>query len=268
MSISHDRISRCFTRPSSQEFCSARAGTNEGVGAILEIGSTLREAREHRHLSQADVAAETMIPARYLDALEHEQYERLPDGLYRRSFLREYAEYLGLNGDLYVVEYDLEHIPPAEPEPLPPPRGKTALPLGALAGVACVVLVGPGLWWLGGRGGGSPKAAQATPPRHASPRPAAPMKARLRVVHAAPAALRLVAAKGDCWLSVHVGSPAGVLAYQGTLRRGSAISFGLHRSLFIRMGAPENLTANIGRRSVTASLPGHTADVVATARGL
>jgi transcriptional regulator with XRE-family HTH domain len=237
------------------------------VGAILEIGSTLREAREHRHLTQAEVAAATMIPARYLEALEREQYERLPDGLYRRSFLREYAEYLGLNGDLYVVEYDLEHVPPPEPEPPPSPRRRRALPLGALATAACVVLVGAGLWWLGGRGGGSPAPAQATPVRHAPLRPvshAAPQ----RVVHAAPAALRLVAVKGDCWLSVRVGSTSGPLAYQGLLRRGSAISFGLHRRLFIRMGAPENLTARIGRRSVTASLPDRTANVVVTARGL
>jgi transcriptional regulator with XRE-family HTH domain len=238
------------------------------VGAILEIGSTLREAREHRHLTQAEVAAATMIPARYLDALEHEQYERLPDGLYRRSFLREYAEYLGLNGDLYVVEYDLEHVPPPEPEPPPPPRRTTALPFGALAIVACVVLAGAGLWWLGGRGGSSPTPAHATPPRHALRRPASHTTSPPRSVHAAPPALRLVAAKGDCWLSVHVGSPTGPLAYQGTLRRGSAISFGLHRRLFVRMGAPENLTARIGSRSLTASLPGGTANVVVTARGL
>jgi transcriptional regulator with XRE-family HTH domain len=270
MSISHERISRCFTRPSSQEFVSGQVGTTMDVGAILEIGSTLREAREHRHLSQTEVEAATMIPTRYLEALEHEQYERLPEGLYRRSFLREYAEYLGLNGDLYVVEYDLEHQPPPPPDPPPPPPKAVAVPVRAVAIAVCIALVAGGLWWLGGRGDDSPSPARATlPPRHAvAPRTAAPAKKTAPAPPAAPPALTRVAAKGDCWLSVRVGSADGPLAYQGTLRRGSHVAFGLRRRLLVRMGAPENLTATIGGRSVTASLPGHTANVVVTAQGL
>jgi transcriptional regulator with XRE-family HTH domain len=245
-------------------------GTTALVGAILEIGSTLREAREHRRLTQAEVEAATMIPTRYLDALEHERYERLPDGLYRRSFLREYAEYLGLNGDLYVVEYDLEHQPPPAPDPPPARRSTNAVPLRPLAIVACAALAAGGLWWLGGRGGPSPKPAQATPRhRHAEPaRPAQRPKSAALVSRPAPASLRLVAASGDCWLSVRIGSAGGPLAYQGMLRRGSTIAFGLQRRLLIRMGAPENLTAAIGGRSVTATLPGRTANVVVTGRGL
>ncbi|HVU79613.1 MAG TPA: RodZ domain-containing protein [Gaiellaceae bacterium] len=240
---------------------------------MLEIGATLREARERRHLTQAEVEAATMIPARYLQALEREEFDRLPEGLYRRSFLREYAEYLGLNGDLYVVEYDLRIAPPPPP-PEPPPARRTvwdaaaAVPLRALGIGACVVLVAAGLWWLGGRSGTSkPTGATlpvAAPPRRTTP----PPKTVQPVVHQKPPALTLVAASGDCWLSVRTGSAAGPLVYQGTLRQGAKVVFGLRRRLAIRMGAPEHLTAKIGRRSITATLPGQTADVVVTARGL
>jgi transcriptional regulator with XRE-family HTH domain len=238
---------------------------------MLEIGATLREARERRHLTQAEVEAATMIPARYLQALEHDQFDRLPDGLYRRSFLREYAEYLGLNGDLYVVEYDLENAPPPPPEPPPARRSiwdaAALVPLRAVGIGVCVLLVAGGLWWLGGRGGGTPKATHgplqiAAPPPRSTP----PPKTVKPVVHPKPAALTLVAANGDCWLSVHSGSAAGPLVYEGTLRQGSKLVFGLRRRLSIRMGAPEHLTATIGHRPI--SLPGQTADAIVTKSGL
>jgi cytoskeletal protein RodZ len=208
-----------------------------------------------------------------VDALEHERYERLPDGLYRRSFLREYAEYLGLNGDLYVVEYDLEHAPPPAPQP-PPPRSRSyrdvlaAVPPRALAVGLAVVVVAAGLWWLGGRGGGSVRTPPPTPvsvtPPPTVPTVTAPPKTP---PPAAPAVLRLVAATGDCWLSVRVGAANGPVAFEGMLRQGGSMSFGLQRRLLIRLGAPQHLTATIAGRAV-ADLPRRTADVVVTRAGL
>lgn len=66
-----------------------------------------------------------MIRVRYLDALETERFELLPAGPYGRSFLREYAEFLGLDGDLFTAEYGLRFAA-AEPEPPSPPSGKHA----------------------------------------------------------------------------------------------------------------------------------------------
>src|SRR5436190_23378965 len=89
---------------------------------MFEIGSSLREARNRQGLELAEVEA-TMIRIRYLEALEQERFHLLPAGPYRRSFLREYAEFLGLDGDIYASEYDLRFAP-AEPElPRLPPRG-------------------------------------------------------------------------------------------------------------------------------------------------
>src|SRR5262249_62362470 len=99
-----------------------RAGDVE----VLEVGNSLREARRRRGVALSGAEAATMIRSRYLDALEHERFELLPDGPYARSFLREYAEFLGLDGDILAAEYDLRFAP-EEPPPEPPPSTRREL---------------------------------------------------------------------------------------------------------------------------------------------
>jgi cytoskeleton protein RodZ len=129
---------------------------------MLEIGSSLREARVRRGLELAEVEAATLIRARYIEALEHEQFELLPAGSYRRSFLREYAEFLGLDGDTYASEYDLRlaSLEPEPPSPAPHPGSVLLRLLGELpltprtfAVASAVALGGIAVWQLGGSGG-------------------------------------------------------------------------------------------------------------------
>ena len=72
---------------------------------MFEIGATLREARERRHLTFDQVEAETKIRAKYVRALEEEQFDILPSGTYVKGFLRTYADSLGLQGQMFVDEY-------------------------------------------------------------------------------------------------------------------------------------------------------------------
>ena len=72
---------------------------------MFEIGSTLREARERRQLTHDQVEGETKIRAKYVRALEDEQFEILPSGTYVKGFLRSYADFLGLEGQIFVDEY-------------------------------------------------------------------------------------------------------------------------------------------------------------------
>jgi len=239
---------------------------------MLEIGASLREARRRAGLELADVERATMIPARFLGALEEERFEVLPPGLYRRSFLREYADFLGLRGEVYAEEYELRFAPP-EPEPPPPPRAGAGLAraLGAVsatraAAVVAVALIGVAAWRLGGASGPRPATPAPAPPAPA-PRPRRPVVATTRTP-APPPALTLTAARGTCWLAVQVGSSTGPLVYEQTLQQGQMVRFGLRRPLWIRVGAPWNLEATIGGRSVTAALPQTTGNVVATAGGL
>ena len=79
---------------------------------MLEIGSSLREARRLRKIELADVERATHIRVKQLEALEQERFELLPPDPYRRSFLREYADFLGLDADLYTSEYDFRFHSP------------------------------------------------------------------------------------------------------------------------------------------------------------
>ena len=70
-----------------------------------EIGETLREARMRRRIDMAEVETATKIRAKYLRALESEEWELLPGPTFVKTFLRTYAEYLELDARLLVEEY-------------------------------------------------------------------------------------------------------------------------------------------------------------------
>jgi len=74
-----------------------------------DIGATLREARMRARIDISEVEAETKIRAKYLRALENEEWDLLPGPTYVKSFLRTYAEALDLDAKLLVDEYKLRH---------------------------------------------------------------------------------------------------------------------------------------------------------------
>jgi cytoskeletal protein RodZ len=234
---------------------------------MLEIGSSLREARRRRNLELTQVEQATRIRVQQLEALEQERFERLPPDPYRRSFLREYAEFLGLDGDLYTTEYDSRFHPPEPVLPAPRHRRPAASrlprrrPLLTMTVIA-LVLLGAGLWWFGRAGGGPAVDAQTTLGQPQSVQPAAqppkPAPAHVPI-------LVVTAARGSCWLLVRLGSSTGPTIYQQTLQSGRTLRLGLRKGLWIRIGAPWNLDASVGGRSL--SLPSQVGDVLATAGG-
>jgi cytoskeleton protein RodZ len=86
---------------------------------MFEIGPALREARERRGLAFGDVEAETAIRTRYIRALEEEQFHVLPGATYTKGFLRAYAEYLGLDGQLFIDEFNSRHHDARAPQDQP-----------------------------------------------------------------------------------------------------------------------------------------------------
>src|SRR5581483_8085542 len=67
-----------------------------------EIGSTLREARMRERIDVSEIEAQTKIRAKYLRALENEEWGLLPGPTFVKSFLRTYATALGLDGKALV----------------------------------------------------------------------------------------------------------------------------------------------------------------------
>ena len=71
------------------------------------FGERLRRERELREVSLNEITAGTRIGPRFLEALENEQWEKLPGGVFNRGFVRAIAHFLGLDEENLLAEYDL-----------------------------------------------------------------------------------------------------------------------------------------------------------------
>jgi cytoskeleton protein RodZ len=94
-----------------------------------EIGESLREARMRARIDVSEIEAKTKIRAKYLRALENEEWGLLPGPTFVKSFLRTYAQALGLDAKALVEEYRLHHETPSdaalEPAMSSPRRSRT-----------------------------------------------------------------------------------------------------------------------------------------------
>ena len=95
---------------------------------MFEIGNSLREARVRQGLDYAQIELGTKIRSKYIKALEDEQFATLPAQPYVKGFLRTYAEFLGLDGQLYVDEYNSRFVIEGQEDASPiarrPPSGR------------------------------------------------------------------------------------------------------------------------------------------------
>ena len=234
---------------------------------MFEIGSSLREARTRRGLTLPDVEHATHIRSRYLMAMEEDAFDVLPGPAYAKGFLRTYADFLGLEGQPFVDEYNSRYAPGDEPAATMPVRVKRrrrlANPL-LFAAPAGAILIGLIAWQLTRTGGADHTVLP--PPAHGHTTTAAAVLPAQTVKHApAVARLVIVATRGPCWLGVRIGSDTGPRVYERTLEQGQTARF-VSRRLWIRMGAPWNVDATLNGRAL--GLPATTGNVVVTATGL
>jgi hypothetical protein len=204
---------------------------------LLGVGLVLQEARLRQGVSLEEVEAHTCIRRANLEAIEEERFDALPGDVYGAGFVRSYADFLELDSDRLVDAFWAAR--PYELEPLvhdvAAPRARRA-PLLAV-GLAVLVVAAAVAAALLLRGGGAPAPA---PP---APRPAAKPVA-------APDPLTLRAVRGSSWVVVRHGGPHGALVWQGTLRQGRMLRFGLRRALWVGLGKPTAVTARIGTKRV------------------
>ena len=234
---------------------------------MFEIGNSLREARLRQGLDFPEIEQGTKIRGKYLRALEDEQFDVLPAQTYVKGFLRSYAEYLGLDGQLYVDEYNSRFVV-GEEEPqsrprrsAPPSRGvqvQSRVVLLTLLGIVSVTALVIVAWTRG-------EPPQVTPVGLGSPKATTH---QTLVVPAAKASVRLLvkASSGPCWLQVHKTSATGPILFQGTLDQGQKQLF-TARKLWITLDRPENLVTVLNGR--TRLLPvGGVKTLIVTPRGI
>ena len=217
---------------------------------MFEIGSSLREARLRKGLDFRELEQETKIRAKYLRHLEDEEFDALPGETYVKGFLRAYADFLGLDGQLYVDEYnsrfsvgEQEESPlrrrRARKKPSPHLRVERNVVILALAGIAVLAALVIVAWRFGSGGTAQeiPNLAQPQQPKAKLPTPA-------RYAN-----LFVQAVRGSSLLQVREGSASGRLLYQGTLERGQSQRF-VARKLWVNAGSPENLWLRLNGRPV------------------
>ena len=73
------------------------------------FGERLKRERELREVPVEEITTATRIGPRFLEALENEDWEKLPGGVFNRGFVRSIARYLGLDEEAFLAEYDLAH---------------------------------------------------------------------------------------------------------------------------------------------------------------
>lgn len=215
--------------------------SGETVSILLRmpsVGETLRRERERRGLVLERISLETKISLKLLEAIEADQFERLPGGVLTRSFVRQYARVLGLEEDEIGNQLRQQlHEPALDVAPRP---GRAAPPLSivgerlgfqnsstrgraipALALLVVMMLACAGIYALWQNRSTIPTAARTRPlAPAAAPAPApAPLQQDLLGTApntAAPGTITVVLAAGeDTWISVMAD---GKQVFAGTLR--------------------------------------------------
>jgi Helix-turn-helix domain len=180
---------------------------------MFEIGNSLREARVRQGLDFAQIELGTKIRSKYLRALEEEQFETLPAQPYVKGFLRTYADYLGLDGQLYVDEYNSRYVVDGHEDGAPivrrPPSARTRRDRGVERRVVLLALLGIALltalvivaWKFGGDNSSTPPAVTFSSPP-------------------APRTLRLTGVNGGTYVEVRRNSATGAVLLQATIPSG------------------------------------------------
>ncbi|MGB2874862.1 MAG: RodZ domain-containing protein [Gaiellaceae bacterium] len=244
---------------------------------MFEIGNSLREARYRQQLELTDVEQATKIRSRYLRALEEETFEVLPAQTYVKGFLRNYADYLGLDGQLYVDEYNSRYgVGDEEPrEPVVARRSSAVHSrhsrlerrgvIFALAGIGALFALVIAAWKFSGNnnppipsnlGGPNPKTKPAS--KHRSTPRSAPFR------------FFTVAVNGPCWMDVHAYSANGIgrALFTGTVDPGQQHWWSRRTPLWIHIGNPANLKASINGQAVTIPGGGRSVRIVVSATGI
>jgi transcriptional regulator with XRE-family HTH domain len=139
------------------------------------LGASLRLAREQSGLTLRQIADATKLSVRALEALERDQVNQLPGGIYRRAIVRSYASQVGLDPEKTLREFlgvypdDVPSMASLQPPPVPErPSGRAFHTIVSLLGALIPILAGVFYFTLSARGADAPRhIIDVMPPRTA-----------------------------------------------------------------------------------------------------
>jgi cytoskeleton protein RodZ len=144
---------------------------------MTDIGSTLREARMRDRIDISEVETRTKIRAKYLRAIENEEWDLLPGPVYAKSFLRTYGDFLGLDSRMLIDEFKRQYERPNDHDIRPSTsiarererrRRGPRFPTWAPIAVVVVVIVGV-LYLVGSATQSGPSSPSGHRPAHRHP---------------------------------------------------------------------------------------------------
>lgn len=216
------------------------------VAALPTVGERLRAAREEKGFSLDDIAAETRIPLRHLEALEEGDWSRLPAPTYTVGFARNYAAAVGLDrteigqdlraemGGYRAEPSTVEHFEPVDP-------ARTVPKWLVISAIIAIILIVIFFTWMQNRSledtAEVPERTVAERPVAAQPQPQAqqPQQAQGPVV---------LTATAPAWIRV---TDQGNTLYEGVLQPGQRYEVPQTATApLLRAGAPEALRINVG----------------------
>jgi hypothetical protein len=239
---------------------------------VFEIGSSLREARLKQGYDLAEAEVGTKIRGKYLDALEEERFDVLPAPTYVKGFLRSYADFLGLDGQLYVDEYNTRYGSGEDEYVVSRPHRPSRRPSSAhrrfesrvlaftLVGIVVAAALVFAAWKWGGAEPGPVANLQSRQPDGSGTPTSRPAKRQ-------PVTLVLWAGRGNSQLQVLRGSAAGEILFAGTLEKGRMMRF-TGRKLWLNAASPENLSARLNGKAVRLSRAARPVTVIVTKKGV
>src|SRR5215218_6995479 len=212
---------------------------------MFEIGNSLREARLRRRVDFGEAEQATKIRGKYLRALEDEEFGLLPSQTYVKGFLRSYAEYLGLDGQLYVDEYNSRYVVGQEDyrprrSSVQPQRRNRRVETNVVLVVLLVIAISTVIFVAAWKS--ATRDDTATPVTGLGAVPAVKPKV-------VPPLLWVRALRGPSKLVVHDTSATGRVRYEGTVMRGETQQF-RGRRLWLAIDTPENLQLKVRGMSI------------------
>jgi cytoskeletal protein RodZ len=256
------------------------------------FGDHLKREREMRGVSLEEISAATRISTRFLEALESDQWDQLPGGVFNRGFIRSVARFLGLDEDSLVAEYALETKNRTDIGVVPDPPMEVRRNWGpAILAVAVLATVLVGGWFIFSHYGAqiaarlhrkhaaSSASVQAAPvpsdagasseraaaPEMASPAPDAANSAPAPAIAAATLQLKVEAGKPTDLKVISDGRTV----YDGHVDAGNVMRFDGQDSLEITSSDSSALLLDLNGQTVPLlGLPGQSATVTLTHKDL
>ncbi len=206
------------------------------------LGELLRKERERKGLSLKDIENAVNIRVLYLNAIENGEYHIVPGEVYLKGFIRNYANYLGLNGAEIVDLYRKNQTPPPQQvvketiipsKQYSPNTSKFFKNRTMLAGIAVgFILLGTGWYILSS--GPSNTAVSSSVSSQQSATASAPIA---KINQPAPQSIVITAKFSDqCWTLI---TADGKEVYEGIPQNGTTMTWTAKQTLIIKVGNAE-----------------------------